>query len=91
MTEKYRKLYEEELVKDIMIYTAFCAKDLVLDIPDITDEDIYNFIEINYRNILDNTLESHGVSDKDIDNMIKDPEKNSKGDLETPDSDENKD
>ncbi|MFP4522644.1 MAG: hypothetical protein ACLFQK_10900 [Fibrobacterota bacterium] len=58
MSDKYRKLYEEEIIKDIMAYTAFCTKDLVADIPEITDEDIYEFIETNYKNIIKNTLET---------------------------------
>lgn len=54
---KRRKLYEENLVHNIMLATSYCIKDLMEDNPRLSDEDIYDFIGDNYRGIIDDTLD----------------------------------
>ena len=54
--EKPKKLYEESLVKEIMISTALCVQDLMQDDANISPEDICLFLEENYPSIIEETL-----------------------------------
>ena len=56
---KHRRLYEENLVRNIMLTTAYCIKDILEENPSLTDEDIYDFIEENYYNIIQDTLDEY--------------------------------
>ncbi|MFH1761331.1 MAG: hypothetical protein ABIA63_09555 [bacterium] len=58
MGNQLKRLYEEKLVKDIMISTAFCVKDILQDDENLTDDDIYEFIEANYMNVIRDTIEA---------------------------------
>lgn len=50
------KMYEEELVKEIMISTALCVHEMLKDDPEARQDDIYEFIEASFRQIIDETL-----------------------------------
>jgi hypothetical protein len=50
------KMYEEELVKEIMISTALCVQELIMDDPDARQDDIFEFVEANYHHIINETL-----------------------------------
>lgn len=54
---KHRRLYEESLVQNIMLATAYCIKDLLEENDELNDEDIYEFVEENYKDIIRDTLE----------------------------------
>ncbi len=57
MDGKHRRLYEESLVQNIMLATAYCIKDLLEENADLDDEDIYEFVEDNYKDIIRDTLD----------------------------------
>jgi hypothetical protein len=38
-------MYDEELVKEIMISTALCVQELLMDDPQAAQDDIFDFIE----------------------------------------------
>ena len=50
------KMYEEELVKEIMISTALCVHELLMDDPDARQDDVFEFVEANYHQIIAETL-----------------------------------
>jgi hypothetical protein len=50
------KMYDEELVKEIMISTALCVHEMLRDDPKAREDDIYEFIETSFRQIIDETL-----------------------------------
>ena len=54
--EHPKKLYEEALVKEIMISTALCIQELIQDDASISEEKICLFLEENYPNIIEETL-----------------------------------
>jgi hypothetical protein len=56
--ENHKKLYEEALVKEIMISTALCIQEMLVEDPNIGDEDVCQFIEENYGSIIEETLSS---------------------------------
>ena len=39
------KMYDEELVKEIMISTALCVQELLMDDPQAAQDDIFDFVE----------------------------------------------
>jgi hypothetical protein len=49
-------MYDEELVKEIMISTALCVQELLMDDPDARQDDIFEFVEANYHHIITETL-----------------------------------
>lgn len=61
-----KKLYEEALVKEIMISTAICVQDLIQDNANISEEEICLFLEENYPNIIEETLSAE-VEDEEED------------------------
>ncbi len=50
------KMYDEDLVKEIMISTALCVHEMLRDDPLAREDDIYDFIEGSFRQIIDETL-----------------------------------
>ncbi len=54
--EEHRKLYEEELVKEIMISTALCILEMAHDDDQLAEDDVCQFIEDNYNNIIEETI-----------------------------------
>jgi hypothetical protein len=54
---KHRRLYEENLVYNIMLATSYYVKDLLEENPDLDDDDIYDFVDENYQDIIDEALE----------------------------------
>jgi hypothetical protein len=65
MEGRRRRLYDESLVRNIMLATSYCIKDLLDENPDIDDEEIYEFIEVNYHQIIEDTLNEFN-SQKDL-------------------------
>lgn len=49
-------MYDEDLVKEIMISTALCVHEMLRDDPKAREDDIYEFIESSFRQIIDETL-----------------------------------
>ena len=54
--QEHHKMYDEELVKEIMISTALCVQELLLDDPQAAQDDIFDFVETNFRHIITETL-----------------------------------
>jgi hypothetical protein len=52
------KMYDEELVKEIMISTALCVQELLMDDPQAQQDDIFEFVESNFRHIITETLKA---------------------------------
>ncbi len=50
------KLYDEKLVKEIMISTALCIHELVKDDPHVKEDEVYEFVEANFGHIISETL-----------------------------------
>jgi hypothetical protein len=50
------KMYDEELVREIMISTALCVQELLMDDPRARQDDIFEFVETNFRHIINETL-----------------------------------
>ncbi len=59
------KMYEEELVKEIMISTALCVHEMLKDDPKAREDDIYEFIEASFRQIIDETLTSEREAEEE--------------------------
>ncbi len=57
MHNQTERLFKERLVKDIMVSTAFCVKDILQEDKNFSDDDIYEFIETSYCDIIRDTLE----------------------------------
>ena len=69
--EGHKKLYEEALVKEIMINTALYVQDLMQDNTDLSEEDLCMFLEENYSEIIEEALSANDDNDEDIDNWKK--------------------
>lgn len=50
------KMYDEDLVREIMISTALCVQELLMDDPQAHQDDVFEFVETNYRHIITETL-----------------------------------
>lgn len=50
------KMYDEELVKEIMISTALCIQELLMDDPQAQQDDVFDFVDANFRQIINETL-----------------------------------
>jgi hypothetical protein len=50
------KMYDEELLKEIMVSTALCVHELLMDDPNVKEADICEFVETNFRQIIDETI-----------------------------------
>jgi len=67
-----KKLYEEALVKEIMISTALCIQELIQDDANISEEEICLFLEENYPNIIEETLSAEVEDEDDSDEWKED-------------------
>lgn len=56
--QEHLKMYDEELVKEIMISTALCVQELLMDDPQARQDDIFDFVESNFKHIITETLRS---------------------------------
>ncbi len=54
--QEHLKMYDEELVKEIMISTALCVQELLMDDPQAAQDDIFDFVETNFQHIITETL-----------------------------------
>jgi hypothetical protein len=54
--QEHLKMYDEELVKEIMISTALCVQELMMDDPHAAQDDIFDFVETNFQHIITETL-----------------------------------
>lgn len=54
--EYQHRLYEEKLVKEIMLSTAICVQELLMDDPKAREDEIFEFVESNFRQIIIETL-----------------------------------
>lgn len=52
------KMYDEDLVKEIMISTALCVQELLMDDPQAQQDDVFEFVESNFRHIITETLKA---------------------------------
>ena len=50
------KMYDEEIVKEIMLSTALCVQEMLLDDPGARQDDVFEFVESNFRHIITETL-----------------------------------
>ena len=50
------KMYDEDLVREIMISTALCIQELLMDDPQARQDDIFEFVETNFQHIITETL-----------------------------------
>lgn len=50
------KMYDEDLVREIMISTALCIQELLMDDPQARQDDIFEFVESNFQHIITETL-----------------------------------
>lgn len=50
------KMYEEDLVREIMISTALCIQELLMDDPQARQDDVFEFVESNFQHIITETL-----------------------------------
>src|SRR3989338_8403858 len=50
------KMYDEDLVKEIMISTALCVQELIMDNSRARQDDVFEFVESNFRQIISETL-----------------------------------
>jgi hypothetical protein len=61
----HKQLYERELVRDIMISTAICIRNIMTDESNTTEEEIIEIIEEHYCDIIDDTIEPELGEDED--------------------------
>lgn len=54
--QEHLKMYDEDLVKEIMISTALCVQELLMDDPQARQDDVFDFVETNFRHIIVETL-----------------------------------
>lgn len=54
--QEHLRMYDEELVKEIMISTALCVQELLMDDPQAAQDDIFDFVESNFKHIITETL-----------------------------------
>jgi hypothetical protein len=57
------KMYDEDLVKEIMISTALCVQELLMDDPDAQQDDVFDFVDANFRQIINETLRAERERD----------------------------
>ena len=50
------KMYDEDLVREIMISTALCIQELLMDDPNARQDDVFEFVESNFQHIIAETL-----------------------------------
>ena len=54
--QKHRKMYEEDLVKDVMISTALCVQEFMRHDSWTKQDDVLGFVDANFRQIIFETL-----------------------------------
>jgi hypothetical protein len=54
--QEHLRMYDEELVKEIMISTALCVQELLMDDPRAAQDDVFDFVDTNFRHIITETL-----------------------------------
>lgn len=69
------KMYDEDLVKEIMISTALCVQELLMDDPRARQDDIFEFVETNFRHIITETLRAEREREMagEAENGVEDP------------------
>jgi hypothetical protein len=50
------KMYDEDLVREIMISTALCIQELLMDDPNARQDDVFEFVDTNFQHIITETL-----------------------------------
>lgn len=53
---EHLKMYDEDLVREIMISTALCIQELLMDDPQARQDDVFEFVETNFQHIITETL-----------------------------------
>ncbi|HLP43541.1 MAG TPA: hypothetical protein VK465_18715 [Fibrobacteria bacterium] len=59
-------MYDEELVKEIMISTALCVQELLMDDPQAEQDDVFEFVETNFRHIISETLRAESEREREM-------------------------
>jgi hypothetical protein len=74
------KMYEEDLVREIMISTALCIQELLMDDPQARQDDVFEFVETNFQHIITETLRAEqereltGEAENGPDDQLSPPE-----------------
>jgi hypothetical protein len=74
------KMYEEDLVREIMISTALCIQELLMDDPQARQDDVFEFVETNFQHIITETLRAErereltGEAENGPDDLLSPPE-----------------
>lgn len=63
MKGKHCRLYDEQLVKNIMISTGLSIFDYVREKKVVDEEDVCEFLDVNADSIIEDTLEELNDSD----------------------------
>ena len=50
------KIYEQDLVREIMISTALCVQDLLREDPHATQDDVIEYVARNFSHIIRETV-----------------------------------
>jgi hypothetical protein len=68
-------MYDEDLVKEIMISTALCVQELLMDDPQARQDDVFEFVETNFRHIITETLRAEREREMagEAENGVEDP------------------
>ena len=64
--QEHLKMYDEELVKEIMISTALCVQELLMDDPDAVQDDIFDFVETNFKHIITETQRAEREREREM-------------------------
>ena len=64
--QEHLKMYDEELVKEIMISTALCVQELLMDDPQAAQDDIFDFVETNFQHIITETLRAEQEREREM-------------------------
>ena len=67
MKRRYRRLYDEQLVKDIMVSASLLTYDFLKEKVIIDEDDICEFIEENAENIIEDTINEMNEPDSTLD------------------------
>jgi hypothetical protein len=73
-------MYDEDLVREIMISTALCIQELLMDDPQAQQDDIFEFVESNFQHIITETLraererEMTGEAENSPEDLLSPPE-----------------
>ena len=64
--QEHLKMYDEELVREIMISTALCVQELLMDDPRARQDDIFEFVESNFQHIITETLRAEREREREM-------------------------